>query len=461
MKKFFMVGLVCSAILAQGAFAQEALRKAVDSNDLKKVRKMVKANEIEEIYCGKMSAKNATDIYGKLFKQMPDDAFAACPSQFAYGFGAKACGMANAAVACSGVINYLLADGAKGSAKALKTLAEVAKSATKTKAFAKPSLVSVDTTVWKPCPKKGAARTKCIAQCKVDANSLMAIDHDVNCKKNPEQMVDKTIKVYKPSPVFESLRNGLTDGFWKAPMSVAGTYAALSSKYAKVLSIPDTAVTGVDYVKRWASKHKAEKSSLPGGQLFRFCTAWKGKVDPILSAEGFSTRCPVFKNFVDKRDKQVYKVKEIGGVDWFVDNLNYDVKDGSMCYDRDDANCKAFGRLYTQEAAKTACPAGYHLATDADWKKLEDYAGGAREAALKLKSNGSDDYAFTAMFGGYANKSGVCTTMGDGAYFWTADVDTDSRGKARTMFASDKDVGSITVDPSFYLAVRCVAGASE
>ena len=130
-----------------------------------------------------------------------------------------------------------------------------------------------------------------------------------------------------------------------------------------------------------------------------------------------------------------------------------------MCYDRDDGNCKTFGRLYTQEAAKTACPEGYHLATDADWKKLEDYAGGSREAALKLKSNGSDDYAFTAMFGGYANKTGVCTTMGEGAYFWTADSEEDSRGKARTMFSSDKDVGSISVDPSFYLAVRCVAGA--
>ena len=240
-------------------------------------------------------------------------------------------------------------------------------------------------------------------------------------------------------------------------MSVAGTYAALAGKYAKVLSIPDTAVTGLHYVKTWAVKHKG--SSLPGGQLFRFCTAWKGKVDPILSEEGFSTRCPVFKNFVDKRDKQVYKVKEIGGVDWFVENLNFNDPDGSMCYDRDDANCKTFGRLYTQEAAKKACPDGYHLATDADWKKLEEHAGGAREAALKLKSNGSDDYAFTAMFGGYANKSGVCTTMGEGAYFWTADADTDGRGKARTMFSSDKDVGSITVDPSFYLAVRCVAGA--
>ena len=457
MKNLFIASLICSAILAQGGFAQEALRKAVDSNNWKKVKKIVNSGELEEIYCGKMSAKNASNIYGKHFKQMPDEAFAACPSQFAYGFGPKVCSMANAANACSGVIKYLLADGEKGSAKALKTLDEVAKAATKTKAFGKQSLVSVDTTVWKPCPKKGAARTKCIAQCKVDANSLMAINHDVNCKKNPEQMVDKTIKVYKPSPVFASLREGLSDGFWKAPMSVAGTYAALAGKYAKVLSIPDTAVTGLHYVKSWAAKHKG--ASLPGGQLFRFCTAWKGKVDPILSEAGFSTRCPVFKNFVDKRDKQVYKVKEIGGVDWFVENLNYNDPDGSMCYDRDDANCKTFGRLYTQEAAKKACPAGYHLATDADWKKLEEYAGGARSAALKLKSNGSDDYAFTAMFGGYANKTGVCTTMGEGAYFWTADSEEDSRGKARTMFSSDKDVGSISVDPSFYLAVRCVAGA--
>ena len=97
MKKFFMAGLICSVVLAQGAFAQEALRKAVDSNNWKKVKKIVNSGEMEEIYCGKMSAKTASDIYGKVFKQMPDEAFAACPSQFAYGFGTKVCGMANAA----------------------------------------------------------------------------------------------------------------------------------------------------------------------------------------------------------------------------------------------------------------------------------------------------------------------------------------------------------------------------
>ena len=163
MKKFFVAGLV-SAFLAQGAFAQEALRNAVDSNNWKKVKKIVDSGEMEEIYCGKMSAKNASKIYAKVFKQMPDEAFAACPSQFAYGFGTKVCGMANAANACTGVIKYLFSDAEKGSGKALKTLDEVAKAATKTKAFGKQSLVKVDTTVWKPCPKKGAARTKCLAQ---------------------------------------------------------------------------------------------------------------------------------------------------------------------------------------------------------------------------------------------------------------------------------------------------------
>ena len=87
MKNLFIASLICSAILAQGGFAQEALRKAVDSNNWKKVKKIVNSGELEEIYCGKMSAKNATNIYGKHFKQMPDEAFAACPSQFAYGFG--------------------------------------------------------------------------------------------------------------------------------------------------------------------------------------------------------------------------------------------------------------------------------------------------------------------------------------------------------------------------------------
>ena len=87
---------------------------------------------------------------------------------------------------------------------------------------------------------------------------------------------------------------------------------------------------------------------------------------------------------------------------------------------------------------------------------LEVYAGGASEAAVKLRSNGSDDYAFSAMFGGYANKNGISTTIGEGAYFWTEKADGDKRGTARSMFSTDKEVSSISVDKEFYLAVRCI-----
>ncbi len=462
MKNFVFAAAFCSAaLLVQNAFAQEALHKAIDSGNWKKAAKMVKAGEIEEIYCGKISPKNAVTVYGKLFKQMPDDAFAACPTQFTYGYGDKACSDGRAMNACSEVVGMLLTDATKGSDKALKMLEKVAKAAAKTKAFAKSVKVDVDTTVWEPCPKKGKARAKCAIDCKNDANSILGLNRKVSCKTKPEHLVDKVIKVSRPSPVYERLRSGLVDGFWKSPMTSSAAFAKIAQANAKAFSIPDTAVPGIDYVKRWAQSHKEKNEALPGGQLFRFCTAWKGKVDPVLSAAGFDTRCPVFKTFVDRRDKKSYKVKNINGLNWFVQNLNFAVEEGSMCYDRDEENCKAYGRLYKQSVAKEACPAGYRLATDEDWKNLEEYAGGAKEAALKLRSNGSDDYAFTAMFGGYANKTGVSTTIGEGAYFWTDQVSEDGRGVARNMFSSDKEVSTITVDADFYLAVRCVGESKE
>ena len=61
----------------------------------------------------------------------------------------------------------------------------------------------------------------------------------------------------------------------------------------------------------------------------------------------------------------------------------------SNCYDREEENCKVYGRLYTQGAAQEACPEGSHLSTDEDWKALEAFAGGASVAAEKLRSFGN------------------------------------------------------------------------
>jgi uncharacterized protein (TIGR02145 family) len=454
--KWTAMTVVC---LSVSAFAQDALREAVDAGDVATAQKMVKNGEIEEIYCGKLSATDAVKVYEKIFKAMPDESFAQCPSQFSYGYGAKACANAKMLNACNEVASYLLMEGTAGNTNALEALEGVVKAALKTKAFAKPVKEQVDTTTWVACPKKGKDREFCKLQCESQADSLKDEAHKATCATKPEHFIETTITVTKPSPLYEKIRTGLTEGYWKAPMTVAVYFSKLIQSNAKALSIADSTVPNIAYVNRWADKHKADSTDLPGGELFRFCTAWQPAVDSILAAKEFETRCPVFETFTDNRDGQTYKVKEINGTKWFVQNLNYAIEENSMCYDREDDNCKVYGRLYTQEAAMTACPEGTHLSTDDDWKMLEIFAGGANTAAERLRSNGSDNYAFTVLFGGYANKNNISVIAGEGAYFWTSQTASDGRGVARSMFATDKEVSTIPVDKKFWLSVRCVVNA--
>lgn len=439
MKKFFSIAAVLVLALATISFAQESIRDVVDAGDIATAKKMVKKGEIDEIYCGKLSANDAVAVYEKIFKQMPDESFAACPSQFAYGYGVKVCSNAKAMNACTEVVTLLLNEATTGNLNAIETLDKVTKAVLKTKAFAKPVKEPVDTTLWVACTKKNKKNPA--------------------CESDSGYTVDTTISVSKPSPLMEKLRTGISEGYWKSPMSVAERFAKLMQANAKALAIADTSIPNLKYVQRWAESHKADSTALPGGQLFRFCTAWQPKVDSILTSLEFETRCPVFETFVDSRDNKSYKVKEINGVNWFVENLDFVMEEGSMCYDRDDENCKAYGRLYTQQAAMTACPEGSRLATDEDWKALEDFAGGASNAGSKLRSNGSDDFAFTALFGGYANKNNISTVIGEGAYFWTEKSSDDGRGVARSMFSSDNDISTISVDKAFFLSVRCIKDA--
>lgn len=454
--RFAMKKILLVLVMVTCVFAQDALRTAIDEKNLAVAKKMVKSGEIEEIYCGNLSPKEAVTVYEKLFKQLPLESFNACPNQFTYGYGDKACGNPKALEACTEVLTKLFTEGTAGNTEAIDALGKVLKSALKTKDFIKPVKEMVDTTAWMPCPKKAADKAACMEQCKAQADSLKDTTRLAACETKPEHYVDTSLSVSKPSPLFVMMQEGVVNGYWKSPAAVALKFADLMKANAKALAIADTAIPSIKYVERWADKHLADSTALPGGELFRFCTAWEQKVNEIVAARGFEARCPVFEKFEDPRDKQVYKVKEIGGLHWFVENLNFAVDSGSICYDQEPKNCEKFGRLYTQEVAKTACPEGTRLATDEDWKALEELAGGSSVAAEKLRSNGSDDYAFTVMFGGHANKSGFSNVLGEGAYFWTEKLDDDNRGVARSMFSADKDVATITVDPKFYLSVRCI-----
>ena len=454
-KKFLTIASVVFS-LATASFAQQELRDAVDAGDIATAQKIVKKGAAEEIYCGKLAPNDAVKVYEKIFKAMPNESFENCPEQFAYGYGAKVCSNAKAMDLCNEVSKVLLKDASAGNPAAIESLESVIKAVVKNKAFAKPVKEQVDTTAWVACPKKGADRATCIEQCKMQSDSLGDAAHKEACDSKPEQFVETTITVSRPSPIYETLRVGVVDGYWKSPMTVAEKFSKLMAANAKALSIPDTSVVNMAYVTRWADAHKANGTALPGGQLFRFCTAWQPQVDAMLAEKAIETRCPVFETFVDPRDRQKYKVKEIAGLKWFVQNLNFAVEDVSLCYDRDDENCKVYGRQYNHETALTVCPEGSHLATEEEWSALEELAGGAGSAAEKLRSNGSDDFAFTALFGGHTNKNGFSVTAGEGAYFWMEDAADEGRSYARSMFASDRDVSRIPVDNGYYMSVRCV-----
>lgn len=80
-------------------------------------------------------------------------------------------------------------------------------------------------------------------------------------------------------------------------------------------------------------------------------------------------------SFKDPRDGQVYGIKKLGNLTWMKENLRYDMRDDSVCFDDDDEACAELGMLYTFNGAMKACPAGWRLPSDNDWLDLEKALG--------------------------------------------------------------------------------------
>jgi uncharacterized protein (TIGR02145 family) len=149
----------------------------------------------------------------------------------------------------------------------------------------------------------------------------------------------------------------------------------------------------------------------------------------IFMTEGGSTG-----TFTDPRDDQTYTTIDIGSQTWFAENLNYNTGDGnnnSWCYDNNGSNCDIYGRLYTWEAATSACPDGWHLPSDDEWTTLIDFLGGEDVAGGKMKETGTTHWnspntgatnssGFTALPGGYRNTSGGFYDKGYDGYWWSA-----------------------------------------
>lgn len=169
------------------------------------------------------------------------------------------------------------------------------------------------------------------------------------------------------------------------------------------------------------------------------------------------------------RCSKTCKQTTVGTQRWMAENLNITVGD-SWCYGRagsygDCDSDNEYGRLYTWDAAMRVCPAGWRLPDTADWRRLVDSTGGYDSAGAKLKSksgwygngNGTDDYGFTGLPGGYLGPGGVFDQAGSSGYWWTATSVDDGFAYSLSMYHHTDGVAVGSAYKEYAFSVRCVA----
>jgi uncharacterized protein (TIGR02145 family) len=214
--------------------------------------------------------------------------------------------------------------------------------------------------------------------------------------------------------------------------------------------------------------------------------------DPVLYDQGSTG------TFTDSRNGETYRTVVIGGLVWMAENLNY-AANGSVCYGEGgikdtrfikgifsnsyekipyssyeiQANCNKYGRLYNFNAAKTACPYGWHLPSTEEWENdLIKVAGGFDVAGKHLKAkngwdnfngkstNGEDTHGFAALPGGHVDSYNDLHYAGAGAIgdWWSVRYDGDEAKAYSYYFPENSRITSNSVfeKEKKYRSIRCV-----
>ncbi len=172
-------------------------------------------------------------------------------------------------------------------------------------------------------------------------------------------------------------------------------------------------------------------------------------------------------------DGREYQYKTIGYQTWMVENLAYlpavspsssgsdssphyyvyGYEGSSVSSAKANDHYRDYGVLYNWKAAITACPVGWHLPSDEEWKTLEKHLGMSepdanntnwREsgaAGKKLKSvsgwynngNGDNTSRFSAYPGGGRSFDGGYSNLGKSTFFWTSSEEGLGDAMGRTL----------------------------
>jgi uncharacterized protein (TIGR02145 family) len=217
--------------------------------------------------------------------------------------------------------------------------------------------------------------------------------------------------------------------------------------------------------------------------------------------------------FTDQRDGRIYKWVKIGDQTWMAENLaflprvnkiedrllpiRYNVfgfNGNDINIANNSTNYKTYGTLYSWIAATIACPQGWHLPSDAEWKQLESTIGMTipnvdeitdREGVVngnQLKApygwegldNAFNPFGFTALPGGVfdpdqfigddldLDRNRVFIGENTGCVFWTKTEFNDGEAWIRSFFFDqdernlNTEITRVTTQKRVGASVRCV-----
>jgi len=153
------------------------------------------------------------------------------------------------------------------------------------------------------------------------------------------------------------------------------------------------------------------------------------------------------------------------------------------CYADSDANCDTNvqtghtypdGGLYqwnqamcgsTAEGAQGICPAGWHIATDAEWCTLENYVDSGTvsctdtgwrgtDCGTKLKPDGTSGFEGNLAGNRYTN--GTFSYRGTYGYFWTSSQYSDTNSWYRRLYSDNATVYRLNDSKANGFSVRCL-----
>ncbi|MDG1147081.1 MAG: FISUMP domain-containing protein [Crocinitomicaceae bacterium] len=207
--------------------------------------------------------------------------------------------------------------------------------------------------------------------------------------------------------------------------------------------------------------------------------------------------------FTDARDGNSYEFVKIGEQTWMAENLKYtgeDIKhitdtdewghndsfDAWCSYENNQENEDKYGVMYQWEAAKKACPDGWHLPTKEEWEELIDYlkANGYSNKSMLSSSGvakslatadgwelseyegevGSRDYpeyqnksGFSALPGGEREGRGRFSNLGKSSVWWSISDHDDFVDKCIRLVHSESHVrGYMSNHKRKGYYVRCI-----